>query len=154
MAETMKTVVVDMGLKVSEQLGIRPAAHSRPADADEIIDAARAGAPAPGAGQPPDPGRKARAPGACGRRKPLCAPSNRTFPDQAALDRAIDALDPTELQRQAESVLAPIVKLIVGGQGLAREIRREARTLYPADGQRAWRRRSSDRCSSSDLWGA
>ncbi|MBZ0250123.1 MAG: DUF935 domain-containing protein, partial [Burkholderiales bacterium] len=39
-----------------------------------------------------------------------------SFPDQAALDRAIDALDPAELERQAGAVLAPIVRLIQDGQ--------------------------------------
>lgn len=54
-----------------------------------------------------------------------------SFPDQAALDRAIDALDPAELQRQAQAVLAPIVRLVQEGESYEDILTRLAEQ-YPA----------------------
>ena len=53
------------------------------------------------------------------------------FPDQATLDAALDALDPAELQRQVEAVVAPVVALIQQARGFD-EIRAELASRYPA----------------------
>jgi phage gp29-like protein len=141
LAEAMPKVV-DMGLRVPadwarEQLRI-PEAR----DGEEVLEPRAVAAPAdpntpperstrPGSGDRPGPGVAGQddPAGGAGRDRRAAAgavlaalaaafPQAEavSFPDQAALDRAIDALDPAELERQAGAVLAPIVRLIQDGQ--------------------------------------
>jgi phage gp29-like protein len=129
--------VVDMGLRVPvawarEQLRI-PA----PSEGEEVLEAAAPAEPPPESGtertekrrlvpgtkvQPktagsPGQGEEARARAVMAALAAAFPQAESvSFPDQEALDRAVDSLDPQELERQAVAVLAPIAKLILEGQ--------------------------------------
>jgi phage gp29-like protein len=82
----------------------------------------------------------------------LLRPEQSAFPDQAELDRAIDAFDPAELQRQAEALISPIVALIQEGSSLD-EIRAEFLTRYPQMDAKRLETLLERAYFASDLWG-
>lgn len=121
--------IVDMGLRVPAAWAREQLRVPEPVDGEEVLEPRPA--PAPLDSPPVDVARvpaKPAGPGAAGAGGVAAAsvlaalaaafpqPESASFPDQAKLDQAIDALNPTELQRQAEAVLAPIVALINAGQ--------------------------------------
>ncbi len=95
MAESIRTVV-DMGLAVPETWAREQLRIPEPQQGEKVLTR---GAPAVG------PAKFAALAAGLQAREP-------SFADQAALDRAVDALDPAELQRQAEDLLAPVIELI------------------------------------------
>lgn len=120
--------VVDMGARppkswVQELLGMPEATEG-----EEVLEPRPAPAAVPPGAQTPEPGGKGKvaaggnegeARGAVLLAALAAAFPQReahSFPDQVELDRAIDALNPDELQRQVATVLAPIVQLIEEGQ--------------------------------------
>lgn len=76
----------------------------------------------------------------------------RSFPDQAELDRAIDALNPDELQRQVATVLAPIVQLIEDGKSYE-EILASLAEQYPAMDDKRLIAALERAFFVADLWG-
>lgn len=155
MAEGLKTVIVDMGLPVPKQWAYEQMRIPQPAEGEDVVQPPAPqpspfGVPSPFGAPPPGPTR-ARA-----RFAALAAAfrgQEGHFPDQGELDRALDALDPHELQRQAEAVLAPVIALIHAGRS-ADQVRAELASRYPDMDSarletvlaRAW--------FVADLWGA
>lgn len=132
MAEGLKTVIVDMGLKVGKQWAHEQLGIPIPAEGEDVVEPPRREALAVDPAAPPQRKPLKLVKGAQDKLAALAAMlrgSQSPFPDQAELDRAIDALDPEELQRQAETVLAPIIALIQSGDSYD-QIRAELASRY------------------------
>ena len=77
---------------------------------------------------------------------------SHSFPDQAALDAAIDGLNPDDLQRQALEALAPIVRLIQSGESYE-QILTELAGRYPEMDDRRLVAALERAFFVADLWG-
>lgn len=150
MADGLKTVIVDMGMRVPESWAYEQLGIPMPA-AGEAVVGPPAAAPAdktlPKGGTPPASDAASLAALAA-----LFQSSQAEFPDQRALDRALDALDPEEQQRQAEAILAPIIALIQAGDSLE-AIRTELATRYPQMDSQRLELALERAFFVSDLWG-
>jgi phage gp29-like protein len=78
--------------------------------------------------------------------------SKNTFPDQQAIDDAINALSDEELQKQMEGVLKPIIQLIQGGNSYE-EIMEKLVETFPDMDQNALEEMLSRAIFVSELWG-
>jgi phage gp29-like protein len=133
MAEGLKMVIVDMGMKVEKRWAYEQLGIPIPAEGEEVIEAPRQAIDDSGAPPPPARGTKPQLRDAA-RLAALAAAFRHAqgaqFPDQVALDRAIDALDPQALQDQVEGVIAPIIKLITEAESIDQAMSQLA-TRYP-----------------------
>lgn len=144
MAEGLKTVIVDMGMRVPEAWAYEQLGIPMPADGEAVVEAA----PKP-VTTPPPPTDAAKLAALAGLFRQS---QGHTFPDQAALDAALDALDPEELQRQAEAVLAPIIALIGSGQTFD-QVKTELATRYPQMDSQRLEAALERAYFVADLWG-
>lgn len=154
MAESMKVVIVDMGMKVGKRWAYEQLRIPEPLPDEEVIEP-----PAAAPVAPPTDGRRAGDPAAAKKARAglaalatILRPAQSPFPDQAELDRAIDALDPEELQRQAEAILAPIVALIQEGRSLE-QVQAELAAQYPAMDSKRLEAALERAYFAADLWG-
>jgi phage gp29-like protein len=148
MAEALKVVIVDMGVKVPASWAYEQLRIPVPAEGEDIIEP-----PAP-ALPPVAPLAQARgnAPRSFAALAAMLRSKETPFPDQAELDRAIAALDPAELQRQAEAVLGPIIKLI-GDGGSLDQVKTELAAQYPKMDSARLEQLLERAYFVSDLWG-
>lgn len=111
MADGIKTTV-DMGLRVGVKWAREQLRVPEPTEGEDVLE--RQAPPAVGAlPNPGGPAKKVPDRVAANIAALAAALQQReSFPDQAALEAAIDALDPEELQAQAEQLLAPVIELI------------------------------------------
>jgi phage gp29-like protein len=152
MAQGMKTVIVDMGMRVPAEWAYEQLRIPIPGQNEDVITPPPAPAPVTPFGTAPFAGARARPENVLAALAASLQSVERQFPDQADLDRAIDALAPEELQRQAEAFMQPVIELIRSGTSPA-QVKAELARLYPkmdssrleAALARAW--------FVADLWG-
>lgn len=79
-------------------------------------------------------------------------PSEKTFPDQQALDKAIDSLEPETLQKLIEEVLKPVLDLLKTGNSYE-EIMENLYELYPDMSSEKLEELLTKAIYISELWG-
>jgi phage gp29-like protein len=163
MAEGLKTVIVDMGMRVPQEWAYEQLGIPVPADGEKVIEPPKKPAPV----APPDGERRrateagndpqARAKGKEAATLAAFAAAfggseTSAFPDQAAIDAALDALNPVELQRQVEGAIAPIAALFVAGQSYD-QVRAELAGRYPDMDTQRLEEALGRAMFVADLWG-
>lgn len=149
--------VVDMGMRVPVKWAHELLRVPEPDEGEEVLGARTSSQPGEGkAGTPPNPGAATDGEKSAALLAALAAKfpptESHSFPDQVALDQAIDGLNPDDLQRQAIETLAPIVHLIQSGESYE-QILTQLAGRYPEMDDRRLVAALERAFFVADLWG-